>query len=87
MDVILTNMSTISTIEREKEDLGVHVDICAQRYQSLDDRLDKVEKKVDEVKKTVETFKVDLTKTLVATAGTIVVALIGCAGIIINHIK
>jgi chaperonin cofactor prefoldin len=82
-----TNMNVFPLLGKEKEDLSIHVDICAERYKGLDERLTTVEKKIDEVHNTVQSVRSDLTKTLVATGGTIVVALIGCAGIIINHIK
>ena len=80
-------MNVFPLLGKEKEDLGVHVDICAERYKGLDERLTKVEKKIDDVHATVQSARIDLTKTLIATAGTIIVALIGCAGLIINHIK
>jgi L-rhamnose isomerase len=80
-------MNVFPLLSKEKEDLGIHVDICAERYKGLDERLTAVERKLDEVKATVQTLKVDLTKTLIATAGTIIVALIGCAGVIISHLR
>ena len=80
-------MNVFPLLGKEKEDLGVHVDICAERYKGLDERLTKVEKKIDELHSTVQSLRTELTKTLIATAGTIVVALIGCAGVIVNHIK
>mgnify|MGYP000010417823 CR=1 FL=1 len=80
-------MNTIKTIDAESESLGTHVELCAQRYQELDTRLNKVETKIDEVAKTVVNLKSEITKTLIATAGTIVVAIIGSASVIISHIK
>ena len=82
-----TDMNVFPLLGKEREDLSIHVDICAERYKGLDERLTKVEKKIDDVHATVQSVRTDLTKTLVATAGTIVVALIGCAGVIVNHIK
>lgn len=35
--------------ELEKQNLEVHVDMCAMRYQQLEKRLDKVEEKLDEI--------------------------------------
>jgi uncharacterized protein YlxW (UPF0749 family) len=80
-------MNVFPLLSKEKEDLSVHVDICAERYKGLDERLTSVEKKIDEVKVTVQTVKSEINKTLITTAGTIIVALIGCAGVIISHIK
>jgi hypothetical protein len=80
-------MNIFPLLSKEREDLATHVDICAERYKGLDERLDKVEKKIDDIYAMVKNSKSELTKTLIATGGTIVVALIGCAGMIINHIK
>ena len=80
-------MNTIKTIDAESESLSTHVELCAQRYQELDTRLNMVEAKIDQVAKTVVNLKTDITKTLIATAGTIVVAIIGSASVIISHIK
>ena len=80
-------MTQILTIPAEHQDLSTHVDICAQRYASLELRLSAVEQKVDQLAKTVETVRSDITKTLIGTAGTIVVSLITLAGVVIQHIK
>lgn len=87
MKAVATKMNTIPLLSKEREELSVHVDICAERYKGLDERLNTVEKKIDDVRDTVKSFRTELTKTLIGTAGTIVVALIGCAGLIINHLK
>ena len=33
----------------EKENLEAHVDLCQQRYEQLEGRLDKIEKKVESI--------------------------------------
>lgn len=80
-------MSTLPPIDAERTDLSTHVDLCASRYQEVEKRLDSLETKVDELGKKITEVKSDLTKILISTAGTIVVALIGATATIINHIK
>lgn len=41
---------TVAT-DIEKKNLEAHVELCAERYKSLDDKLDTVEKRVSEVEK------------------------------------
>mgnify|MGYP003336723539 CR=1 FL=1 len=62
-------MNTMNTIEGERTDLGVHVDICAQRYQALDERLDKVERKVDGLTEAVRNLRGDIIKSGVRIDG------------------
>jgi len=80
-------MQTIPTIEAERDSLETHVELCAERYLALDERLGKLEGKVDALVAKVDAVKSELNKTLIATGGTIVVALIGCATAVISHIK
>ena len=80
-------MNTIRTIDAEAKDLEIHVDLCAQRYQELDLRLNKVEAKIDAVKKTVETLHADLWKVFIGTLGTVGVSLITTFGVIYTHMK
>lgn len=42
-------MNDIHTIDAEKENLGTHVDLCAQRYLILEKRLTILEGKVDKI--------------------------------------
>jgi len=80
-------MDTLPTIEAERTSLDTHVDLCAQRYQNLDERMGSVEKKLDDVHKKVESLHADLWKVLIGTIGTVVVSLITTAGVILTHIK
>jgi len=80
-------MQTIPTIEAERDSLETHVELCAERYLALDERLGKLEGKVDALVAKVDSVKSELNRTLIATGGTIVVALIGCATAVISHIK
>jgi len=80
-------MTTIQTIDAESSSLETHVELCAQRYEALDQRLVKVESKIDDVHKKVESLHADLWKVLIGTIGTVVVSLITTAGVILTHIK
>jgi len=80
-------MNTLPTIEAERDNLATHVELCAERYANLDERMGKLESKVDSLVAKVDSVKAELNRTLIATGGTIVVALIGCATAIIGHIK
>jgi uncharacterized protein YlxW (UPF0749 family) len=80
-------MNTLPTIEAERDSLETHVELCAERYANLDERMGKLESKVDSLVAKVDSVKAELNRTLIATGGTIVVALIGCATAIIGHIK
>jgi hypothetical protein len=59
-------------IDIEKTNLEVHVDLCAQRYDSLDKRLTSIEGKVGELQKTIEDSHNSMIKVIVGTAGTVV---------------
>ena len=84
-------MTSIPTINAEKEDLETHVDLCAQRYKELDTRLGNVEQKLDAITERVDTIKVEFKKSLIGAVVAIVVALIGAVGtivgVIITHAK
>jgi hypothetical protein len=84
-------MSTIDTLEQERTDLDLHVDLCAQRYAELDRRLTSVEEKIDNIVHRVDSIGVELKKSLLTAVGTIIVALIGSVGtivgVIVTHAK
>ncbi|MDC6480922.1 hypothetical protein PQZ46_00065 [bacterium] len=69
-------MSELPTTELEKESLEAHVDLCALRYKSLDDRLYKVEEKIQEVHKDIKDGNASMTKVIIGAAGTIVAGLL-----------
>ena len=74
----------IDTISQEHQDLALHVDLCAQRYESVEKRLTSLESKVDHLAIKIDTYKTDIVKILVGSAGTIAVAIIGLIVTIIN---
>lgn len=60
----------------EKENLEAHVDLCALRYEQLDQRLTNVEEKIDNIHKDITEGQKSMTKVLIGTAGTIVAGLL-----------
>ncbi len=60
----------------EKENLEAHVDLCALRYEQLDQRLTNVEEKIDHIHKDITEGQKSMTKVLIGTAGTIVAGLL-----------
>lgn len=68
----------------EKENLEAHVELCAQRYDSLEKRLTSVEGKLSTLQKTIEDSSLNTTKILIGTAGTIIVAVLSLVGVIVT---
>ena len=69
-------MST-GPIEIERTNLEAHVDLCAQRYESLDNRLTAIEGKFGDLKKLIEDSHSSMTKVIIGTAGTVVSGVLG----------
>jgi hypothetical protein len=69
-------MSTGSVIDIERTNLEVHVDLCAQRYQNLDDRLTSIEGKFSDLQKLIEDSHTSMTKVIIGTAGTMLTGII-----------
>ena len=69
-------MST-STTRLEKESLEAHVELCALRYQQLDNRLTTLEKKVDDIHTDIVEGQKSLTKVIIGTAGTVIAGVLG----------
>lgn len=65
-------MSSQGPIEIEKQNLEAHVDLCAQRYESLDQRLTKIEGKFSDLQKLIEAGQNSMIKVVIGTAGTVV---------------
>ena len=60
----------------EKKNLEAHVDLCALRYEQLDQRLTNVEEKIDSIHIDITEGQKSMTKVLIGTAGTIVAGLL-----------
>ena len=77
-------MSTQGPIDIEKTNLAAHVDLCAQRYQNLDERLTKIEGKFSELQKLIESGQSSMTKVMIGTAGTIVTGILGLVVVVLQ---
>ena len=75
-------MSTI--IDIEKTNLEAHVDLCAQRYENLDNRLTSIEGKFSDLKKLIESGHTSMTKVVIGTAGTVITGIIGLVVIVLQ---
>lgn len=77
----MSDLAEISAIENEN--LEAHVAICAQRYKQLDLRLNTLEVKMDAVQKEIIEGQKSLKATIITSASSIVVALVGVIGTIL----
>ena len=70
-------MNDITTLDAEGKDLQLHVDLCAQRYNLLEKRLNILELKVDRLSEEILKFRKSTTTTVVTAAATVVASVIG----------
>jgi len=68
----------------EKENLEAHVELCAQRYSALENRLASVEDKLSTLHETVQASHLSTVKVLIGTAGTVLVGLLSLIGVILT---
>lgn len=76
-------MSEITTTSLEKESLEAHVDLCALRYTSLNNRLGAVEDTLKDIHQDIKTGQQSMTKVLIGTAGTVLAGLLSVALVIL----
>jgi archaellum component FlaC len=75
----------------EKENLEAHVELCAERYRRLEEKLENVETKMGSVSSDLSGLHTSMSqdnkiiiKTLIATAGTIIVALVSAVAAVLT---
>jgi hypothetical protein len=73
----------MSTTDLERQSLEAHVDLCAIRYDALEGRLNKVEKKIDHIHNDMIEGQKSITKVLIGTAGTVVASLLSIVIVIL----
>lgn len=78
----------------EKENLEAHVELCAERYKNLDDKLQsldtrmgKIEQLITEIKTALATTPNESNKTIIAIGATVLGAMIGGIITLIVNIK
>ena len=77
-------MSVQGPIDIEKTNLEAHVDLCAQRYDSLDKRLTSIEGKFGDLKKLIEDGHTSMTKVIIGTAGTVITGVLALMVVILQ---
>lgn len=81
-----TNHNDPLFLDQERNDLNLHIDLCAKRYKQLSERLDNIEYKVEDISKKIDSNKTEINKALIATAGTIIVSVVGLMGIMLHRL-
>lgn len=76
-------MAVETTTSLEKESLEAHVDLCALRYQNLDNRLTNVENTLRTIHEDIKNGQSSMTKVLIGTAGTIIAGLLSTIVVIL----
>ena len=73
----------MSTTDLEKQNLEAHVDLCSERYTGLHDRLSAIEVRLGKMNEEVTAGHKSQTKTIIATAGTVVAGLLSTVVVIL----
>ena len=73
----------MSTTELEKQNLEAHVDLCSERYKGLHDRLSAIELRLGKMNEDMIAGQKSSSKTIIATAGTVVAGLLSTVGVIL----
>ena len=73
----------MSTTDLEKTNLEAHVDLCAERYMGLHDRLSAIELRLAKMNEDMSVSHKSTTKTIIATAGTVVAGLLSTVVVIL----
>ena len=69
--------------ELEKTNLEAHVDLCSERYKGLHDRLSNIELRLGKIHDDQDKNHKGQTKTIIATAGTVVAGLLSTVVVIL----
>ena len=75
----------MSTTDLEKQNLEAHVDLCAERYKGLHDRLSAIEVRLAKMNEDMSTSHKSSQKTIIATAGTVVAGLLSTVVVILMN--
>jgi len=73
----------MSTTDLEKTNLEAHVDLCSERYKGLHDRLSAIELRLGKMNEDMTNSHKSQTKTIIATAGTVVAGLLSTVVVIL----
>ena len=78
---------TARTYKIEKQSLEAHVDICAERYDRLEIRMDILSEKVESNSDAITREATSTRKMMMASTGTIIAALISLVAALVYMIK
>ena len=73
----------MSTTDLEEQNLEAHVDLCSERYKGLHDRLSAIEVRLGKMNEEMTAGHKSQTKTIIATAGTVVAGLLSTVVVIL----
>ena len=76
----------MSTTNIEKTNLEAHVELCAQRYDQIEIRLDTIETKVSRLQETIEKSHNSMVKVLIGTAGTVLTGVFSVIIVVMNKL-
>lgn len=68
----------------EKTNLESHVELCALRYSSLENRLTAIEEKVIDLQEIIEKSQMNIIKVLIGTAGTVIAGVLSTLVVILS---
>jgi chromosome segregation ATPase len=74
---------TLRTTSLEKESLEAHVDLCALRYDNLNNRLNTVESTLKSIHEDIKSGQNSMTKVLIGTAGTVIAGLLSTVVVVL----
>jgi len=67
---------SLNVTDIEKQNLEAHVELCAQRYRSLELRMDQLQELLDGLNETIQTANQHTIKVLIGASGTIIASII-----------
>ena len=73
----------MSTTDLEKQNLEAHVDLCSERYKGLHDRLSAIQVRLAKMNEDMTQGQKSQSKTIIATAGTVVAGLLSTVVVIL----
>ena len=84
----------MSSTSIEKKSLEAHVELCAERYDALEDKLDNLDKRIEKIDEGVEDIKKAIAKNSLGASSQIIkigtalfaVLITACIGLIVNLI-
>ena len=83
LDDVKRELKYIMPTELEKQNLEAHVDLCAERYKGLHDRLSAIEIRLGKMNEEMIAGQKSHSKTIIATAGTVVAGLLSTVAVIL----